>query len=74
MTSRHIFIKGNIGDRELVKGLLEKHQPDAVINFAAESHVDRSIAGPEVFVETNVVGTFRLLDESYRYWVSITGR
>lgn len=67
---RHIFIKGNIGDRELVKGLLEKHQPDAVINFAAESHVDRSIAGPEVFVETNVVGTFRLLDESYRYWVT----
>ncbi len=65
---RHLFVKGDIGDRELIKQLLEKHRPHAIVNFAAESHVDRSIIGPETFVETNVVGTFRLLDECLKYW------
>ncbi len=64
----HIFIKGDIGDRAVIKKLLVKYQPQAVVNFAAESHVDRSIVGPEAFVETNVVGTFRLLDECFQYW------
>lgn len=64
----HIFIKGDIGDRKLVKRLLQEHQPVAVINFAAESHVDRSIDGPIDFIRTNVVGTFELLDAVYDYW------
>ena len=59
---RHIFVHGNIGDFDLVSGLLAEHQPRAVINFAAESHVDRSILGPEDFISTNIVGTFRLLE------------
>jgi len=65
---RHVFIKGDIGDRELITTLLEKYQPAVVVNFAAESHVDRSILNPEAFVETNIVGTYRLLDASLRYW------
>jgi dTDP-glucose 4,6-dehydratase len=64
---RHIFVRGDIGDRELVRSLLEKHRPDAIVNFAAESHVDRSIVGPDDFVTTNVVGTFHLLEEARRY-------
>jgi len=59
---RHIFVHGDIGDFDLVSGLLAEHQPRAVINFAAESHVDRSIHGPEDFISTNIVGTFRLLE------------
>ena len=59
---RHIFVKGDIGDFELVAKLLAEHQPRAVVNFAAESHVDRSIHGPEDFIQTNIVGTFRLLE------------
>jgi dTDP-glucose 4,6-dehydratase len=64
----HVFVQGDIGDRELVAGLLATHQPDAVINFAAESHVDRSIDGPAEFVQTNVVGTLALLESTRNYW------
>lgn len=66
--TRHIFVKGNIGDSELVRGLFEKYQPCAVVNFAAESHVDRSIHAPEDFIQTNIVGTFRLLEAARNYW------
>ncbi len=66
--SRHIFVKGDIGDAALVAGLLERHQPRAVLNFAAESHVDRSISSPEDFIQTNIVGTFRLLEAVRSYW------
>ncbi|MEW4452452.1 dTDP-glucose 4,6-dehydratase [Bremerella sp. JC817] len=66
--SRHQFVQGDINDTELVSQLLIEHQPNVVINFAAESHVDRSIDGPEAFVETNVVGTFRLLEAVRVYW------
>jgi dTDP-glucose 4,6-dehydratase len=66
--SRHIFVQGDIGDQLLMTELLEKHQPRAVLNFAAESHVDRSIHGPEAFVQTNVVGTFYLLESVRAYW------
>jgi dTDP-glucose 4,6-dehydratase len=65
---KHIFVQGDIGDSALVDGLLAEHQPRAVLNFAAESHVDRSIHGPEDFVQTNVVGTFRLLESVRGYW------
>ncbi|MBD8525434.1 dTDP-glucose 4,6-dehydratase [Pseudomarimonas arenosa] len=64
----HVFVRGSIGDRSLVNDLLREHKPDAVINFAAESHVDRSIDGPAAFVETNVVGTLSLLEASRDYW------
>jgi len=64
----HHFIKGNIGDRELVSQLLQKHQVRAVVNFAAESHVDRSIHGPGDFIETNIVGTYHLLESVRSYW------
>lgn len=66
--ARHVFVRGDIGDRELVRDLLERYRPRAVVNFAAESHVDRSIHGPEDFIQTNVVGTFHLLDETLGYW------
>lgn len=65
---RHVFVKGDIGDRVLVGELLARHRPRAVVNFAAESHVDRSIHGPEEFILTNVVGTFHLLDAVRGYW------
>ena len=65
---RHIFVRGDIGDKNLTTELLEKYQPRAVLNFAAESHVDRSIHGPEAFVQTNVVGTFHLLEFVRTYW------
>jgi dTDP-glucose 4,6-dehydratase len=65
---RHIFVQGDICDRALLRRLLEEHRPRAVVNFAAESHVDRSISGPAAFVQTNVVGTFSLLEESRAYW------
>ena len=64
----HIFVHGDIGDRALVAGLLTTHRPDAVVNFAAESHVDRSIDGPAAFIETNVVGTLGLLECVRDYW------
>jgi dTDP-glucose 4,6-dehydratase len=65
---RHIFVRGDIGDSKLVPELLRKYQPRAAINFAAESHVDRSIHGPEDFIQTNVVGTFHLLESVRAYW------
>lgn len=68
----HIFVHGSIGDRELVSRLLSQFRPQAVIHFAAESHVDRSIQHPETFIETNVVGTFRLLEEVRQYWGNLT--
>jgi dTDP-glucose 4,6-dehydratase len=66
--ARHVFVQGDIGDSELVAKLLAEHAIDAVLNFAAESHVDRSIDGPEAFVQTNVVGTLRLLQTARAYW------
>ena len=66
----HTFVKGDIGDGELVAALLREHRPRAVVNFAAESHVDRSIHGPAPFVETNIVGTFILLEAARSYWNS----
>jgi dTDP-glucose 4,6-dehydratase len=65
---RHHFIQGNIGDRELVSQLLQEHRVRAVVNFAAESHVDRSISGPGDFIETNIVGTYHLLESVRGYW------
>ena len=65
---RYVFVEGDIADQALVKKLLDEYQPRAIVNFAAESHVDRSIDGPEAFVVTNVLGTFRLLDVARAYW------
>jgi dTDP-glucose 4,6-dehydratase len=64
----HVFEQGDIGDGERVADLLRRYRPDAVVNFAAESHVDRSIDGPRAFLETNVIGTFELLQAARRYW------
>ncbi len=66
--ARHVFVQGGIGDFELVSRLLAENRPRAVINFAAESHVDRSIHGPGEFIETNIVGTFNLLEAVRAYW------
>lgn len=68
---RHHFVRGDIGDRALLPNLLTKHQPRAVINFAAESHVDRSIHGPADFIQTNIVGTFNLLESVREYWTAL---
>ena len=68
---RHVFVQGDIGDRDLVESLLAEHQPRAVINFAAESHVDRSIHGPGDFIQTNIVGTFNLLESVRGYWSAL---
>lgn len=70
---RHHFIQGNICDALLLAHLFAEHRPRAVVHFAAESHVDRSIAGPEAFVETNVMGTFRLLEAARTHWNSLEG-
>ena len=70
---RHRFVQGDIGDRALVARLLAEYRPAAVINFAAESHVDRSIDGPAAFVQTNVVGTLGLLECARDYWKSLAG-
>jgi dTDP-glucose 4,6-dehydratase len=70
---RHVFVQGDIGDQKLVAELLERHRPRAILNFAAESHVDRSIHGPAAFVDTNVVGTFRLLEAARAYWDGLQG-
>jgi dTDP-glucose 4,6-dehydratase len=69
----YTFVRGDIADRELTGRLLAEYRPDAVVHFAAESHVDRSILGPEAFVMTNVVGTFRLLEAVLEHWRSLTG-
>jgi dTDP-glucose 4,6-dehydratase len=66
--AHHVFVHGDIGDRHLLDKLLAQHKPYAVVNFAAESHVDRSIHGPEDFIQTNVVGTFHLLEAVRGYW------
>jgi len=71
--SNHVFAHGNIGDQARVSRLLAEYQPDAVVNFAAESHVDRSIDGPGAFVQTNVVGTLALLESVRDYWRSLEG-
>jgi len=65
---KYQFIKGSIGDQALITQLLQKHQPSAIINFAAESHVDRSIHGPAEFIQTNILGTFNLLECARAYW------
>ena len=70
---RHHFVRGDIGDSALMRELLRRYRPRAVVNFAAESHVDRSIHGPAEFIATNVVGTFQLLTEVRSYWESIAG-
>ncbi|MEN3296420.1 MAG: dTDP-glucose 4,6-dehydratase [Burkholderiales bacterium] len=71
---RHLFVHGDIGDKALVAELLARHKPRAVLNFAAESHVDRSIDGPEDFIQTNVVGTFHLLESVRSYWSAMPER
>jgi len=68
---RHTFVHGDIADRDLVEKLLAEHRIRAIVHFAAESHVDRSIHGPEDFVETNIVGTFRLLEATRAYWAAL---
>ena len=70
---RHIFVRGDISDKELVAKLLIEHRPRAIVNFAAESHVDRSIHGPAEFIQTNIVGTFNLLECARDYWGSLQG-
>ena len=69
--ARHRFVQGDIGDTALLERLLAEHRPRAVVNFAAESHVDRSIHGPGEFIQTNVVGTFRLLEAVRQYWQAL---
>lgn len=68
---RHIFVQGDLGNRELVDQLLSQYRPRAILHFAAESHVDRSIHGPEDFIQTNIVGTFRLLESVCAFWRSL---
>ena len=71
--ARHVFVRGDIDDSELVAQLLQTHQPRAVVNFAAESHVDRSILGPAEFVRTNIHGTFTMLEAARAYWGALQG-
>ena len=71
--ARHIFVHGDIGDSALVAELLARHRPRALLNFAAESHVDRSIHGPAAFVHNNIVGTFNLLEAVRAYWSALEG-
>ena len=70
---RHVFVRGDIAERPLVESLLDRHRPRAIVHFAAESHVDRSIHGPDDFVRTNVVGTFALLEAARAYWSRLSG-
>jgi dTDP-glucose 4,6-dehydratase len=69
--ARHVFVRADIGDKAVISELLAKYQPRAVLNFAAESHVDRSISGPGEFIQTNVVGTFNLLEAVRGYWTDL---
>jgi dTDP-glucose 4,6-dehydratase len=69
----HVFVRGSIGDRALVERLLAEHRPRAIVNFAAESHVDRSIDGPKAFIQTNVVETLELLEAALAYWGGLEG-
>ncbi len=68
---RHIFVQGDIGDQPMIERLLAEHRPRAVINFAAESHVDRSIHGPGAFIQNNIVGTYHLLEAVRAYWLGL---
>jgi dTDP-glucose 4,6-dehydratase len=70
--ARHVLVRGDICDAELVGSLLREHQPRAIVHFAAESHVDRSIASPEAFIRTNVQGTFVLLEQAKAYWSGLS--
>jgi dTDP-glucose 4,6-dehydratase len=69
--ARYRFVHGDIGDRELVGKILHEHNPRAIVHFAAESHVDRSILGPDDFIQTNIVGTFSLLEQARAYWSAL---
>ncbi len=69
--SRHRLVQGDIGDADKVASLLREHRPRAIVHFAAESHVDRSIVNPDAFVRTNVNGTFTLLDQAKNYWLEL---
>jgi len=69
--ARHLFVRGDIGERAQVAALLAQHRPRAIVNFAAETHVDRSIHGPEAFIDTNVVGTFNLLEATRAHWAGL---
>jgi dTDP-glucose 4,6-dehydratase len=71
--ARHLFVRGDIADRALTARLMQEHRPRAVVHFAAESHVDRSILGPDDFIQTNVVGTFALLEAARAHWSSLAG-
>ena len=71
--ARHTFLRGDVADRALVKQALERHRPRALVHFAAESHVDRSIVGPAPFIDTNIVGTWSLLEEARAYWGALPG-
>jgi len=70
--ARHLLVQGDIGDGELVAALLQEHRPRAMVHFAAESHVDRSIVAPDAFIRTNVQGTFTLLEQVKKYWLSLS--
>lgn len=72
--TRHIFVHGDIGNRKLTDTLLREHRPDAIVNFAAESHVDRSIDSPAAFIQTNVAGTLALLESARDYWRELGGK
>lgn len=72
--SEHTFVQGDIADKALVERLLAQYKPRAIVHFAAESHVDRSILGPDAFVQTNVVGTHVLLDAARRYWSELSAQ
>jgi len=71
--NRYTFVHGDIADRALVRRLLQEHSPQAIVHFAAESHVDRSILGPEDFIQTNINGTFALLEETRAHWAGLSG-
>ena len=70
----HVFVRGDIADQSLVQSLLDEYQPGAIVNFAAESHVDRSITGPDDFIQTNVVGTFHLIEAALQYWKGLSAK
>ena len=72
-SANHTLVEGDIGDAELVASLLARHRPEAIVHFAAESHVDRSIASPDAFIRTNVNGTFTLLEAARRHWETLQG-
>lgn len=73
-SENYVFVQGSINDRELIRELLDKYKPEAVINFAAESHVDRSIDGPDDFIQTNIVGTFELLEAVRSFWSQLADK